>query len=488
MNLIDYGFIPGDFLSLDAPKGENTCVPARITAVYRERYELVCEFGKTFGRLKTGVYYADGAEDFPTTGDFVMIRYNASGDSLIMKTLPRKSFFSRRDPTPGRGEQAVAANFDYVFIMQSLNFDFNPKRMERYLTLAWQSGALPVVILTKADLTDDYSGQVREMERAAGGVGVFAVSAQTGFGLDALSDYLKPRKTIVLLGSSGVGKSSLVNALAGKNIMSTNEIREDDSKGRHTTTHRQLIMLPNGVMLIDTPGMRELGMWDVSTGLGEAFGDVEQYFGKCKFSDCKHQSEPGCAVRAAIAAGELSPQRWESYLALKKEAHRSGKSQTNRKQSMETVKSQKQIQKPDYRHTACQETFTCNICGTLVVPEGAGSQHRNHCPSCLCSVHVDNKPGDRASLCGGIMDPIGVWVRKNGEWAIIHRCRSCGALHANRVAADDNPALLLSIAVKPLAEPPFPLGMLEQSFREVQRGCKTEQPSKGSGGVCDADG
>ena len=320
MNLIDYGFIYKDSLAPEVPRGEKTCVPARVTAVHRERYELVCEYGKTFGRLKTGIYYADKAEDFPTTGDFVLIDFIANGDSLIMKTLPRKSFFSRRDPTPGRGEQAVAANFDYVFIMQSLNFDFNLKRMERYITLAWQSGALPVVILTKADLIDDYSGQICEVEKVAAGMGIYAVSAKTGLGIDALSDYLKPRKTIVFLGSSGVGKSSLVNALAGEEIMATNVIREDDSKGRHTTTHRQLIMLPSGVMIIDTPGMRELGVWDVSTGLGEAFGDVEQYLGKCRFSDCKHQSEPGCAVKAAIEDGKLSQERWNSYISLKREA------------------------------------------------------------------------------------------------------------------------------------------------------------------------
>ncbi|KLU59522.1 putative ribosome biogenesis GTPase RsgA [Peptococcaceae bacterium CEB3] len=319
MNLIDYGFIPSMLYSL-APQDEVSGIPARITAVHKERYELACEFGQAFGRLKTSVYYADGREGFPTTGDFVMINFNQSGDSQVIKTLPRRSFFSRRDPTPGRGEQAVAANFDYVFIMQSLNFDFNPKRMERYITLAWQSGAMPVLILTKADLVKDFTEQMRAAEKVASGIGIYAVSAVSGAGIDALTDYLKPRKTIVFLGSSGVGKSSLVNALTGSDIMAVNEIREDDSKGRHTTTHRQLIMLDSGVMIIDTPGMRELGMWDVSQGLGEAFGDVEQYFGKCKFKDCKHQTEPGCAVKAAIENGELPPERWNSYLNLKREA------------------------------------------------------------------------------------------------------------------------------------------------------------------------
>lgn len=167
-------------------------------------------------------------------------------------------------------------------------------------------------------------------------------------------------------------------------------------------------------------------------------------------------------------SGELPRERWESYLQLKREAKFSddkagylyGKQQRHR----DIVKFQKQNKKADYRHTACAESFTCKICGTFIVPEGAGSQHRNHCPKCLSSVHVDNEPGDRASLCKGIMDPIGVWVRKNGEWAIIHRCRLCGVLSSNRIAADDNPTLLMSIAVKPLATPPFPLGQLERGF------------------------
>ncbi|HHW22862.1 MAG TPA: ribosome small subunit-dependent GTPase A [Clostridiaceae bacterium] len=314
MNLTDYGFIP-----TMVPEGFDG-IPARITAVHKERYELVCEFGYAFGRLKASIYYYDGTEEFPTTGDFVMINHNPGGDSQIIKTLERRSFFSRLDPIPGKGEQAVAANFDYVFIMQSLNHDFNVRRMERYVTLAWQSGAVPVIILTKADLADDRSDQIRKAQNVAPGVGVYAISAKTGYGLEALEDYLKPQKTIVFLGSSGVGKSSLVNVLAGQDIMATGDIREDDSRGRHTTTHRQLIMLPNGVMIIDTPGMRELGMWDVSNGLGEAFSDVESFLGQCRFSDCRHQTEPGCAVRAAIDSGELTTDRWESYLKLMREA------------------------------------------------------------------------------------------------------------------------------------------------------------------------
>ena len=311
MNIEDYGIVP----NCEHLPG----IPARVTAVHKERYEIVCQHGITHARLKTKEYYVD-TQDFPTTGDFVMIHYIDNGDSQIIATLPRKTFFSRREPGPVPRDQAVAANFDYVFIMQSLNLDFNPKRLERYLTLAWQSGATPVILLTKADLAEDYWDYLTQVDRVAAGVNIHVVSAHTGYGLPRLNAYLQPGKTVVFLGSSGVGKSSLVNALAGEEIMAVSAIREDDSKGRHTTTHRQLIRLQSGVMIIDTPGMRELGMWDVSEGLDQAFADVESYLGKCRFSDCKHEREPGCAIRAAIEAGQLDISRWESYQKLSEEA------------------------------------------------------------------------------------------------------------------------------------------------------------------------
>ena len=311
MNITDYGIVP-NYENLPG-------IPARITAQHKERYEIVCQHGITHARLKTKEYFVDN-QDFPTTGDFVMINYIDNGDSQIIATLPRRTFFSRREPGPVPRDQAVAANFDYVFIMQSLNQDFNPKRLERYLTLAWQSGATPVILLTKADLVDDYWEFLTQVERVSAGVNTHVVSAHTGFGLLRLNAYLQPGKTVVFLGSSGVGKSSLVNALAGEEIMAVSAIREDDSKGRHTTTHRQLIRLNSGVMIIDTPGMRELGMWDVSEGLADAFVDVEAFLGKCRFSDCCHEREPGCAIRNAIATGDLELSRWESYQKLSQEA------------------------------------------------------------------------------------------------------------------------------------------------------------------------
>ena len=311
MNINDYGMVP-DCKNLPG-------IPARVTAVHKQRYEIICEYGMTYARLKTREYFLE-SRDFPTAGDFVMVNYVDNGDSQIIATLPRRTLFSRREPGPVPRDQAVAANFDYVFIMQSLNMDFNPKRLERYLTLAWQSGAIPVILLTKADLVDDYWEYLTQVERVAAGVDTHVVSAHTGSGLNRLNAYLQPGNTVVFLGSSGVGKSSLVNALASEEIMAVSGIRQADSKGRHTTTHRQLIRLKSGVMIIDTPGMRELGMWDASQGLTDAFADVEAFLGRCRFSDCQHDREPGCAIKAAIDAGELDLCRWESYRKLKEEA------------------------------------------------------------------------------------------------------------------------------------------------------------------------
>lgn len=309
--LSDYGQVP----NIENLPG----IPARVTAQHKERYEIVCAQGMTYARLKTKEYYA-GDELFPTVGDFVAVNYVENGDSQILATLPRRSVFTRREPGPIPRDQAVAANFDYVLLLQSLNQNFNPARMERYLTLAWQSGATPVIVLTKADLAADRGQYLAALERVALGVETHVVSARTGEGLDGLSPCLQPGKTLVFLGSSGVGKSSLVNALAGEELMRVSAIRETDGRGRHTTTHRQLIRLRSGALIIDTPGMRELGMAEAEAGLTEAFADVEQYLGKCRFSDCRHTREPGCAIKAALASGALDPARWQSYQKLQAEA------------------------------------------------------------------------------------------------------------------------------------------------------------------------
>ena len=311
MLLSDYGRVP-DTKNLPG-------IPARVTAQHKERYEIVCAHGLCYARLKTKEYYVADAL-FPTVGDFVMIHYIENGDSQILATLPRRSCFCRREPGPIPRDQTVAANFDYVFLLQSMNQNFNPARLERYLTLTWQSGATPVIVLTKADLAENEQVFLAQTARVAPDVDTHVVSAQTGYGLERLAPYLQPGTTLALLGSSGVGKSSLVNALAGEARMAVSAIREADGRGRHTTTYRQLIRLASGALIIDTPGMRELGMTEADRGLTEAFADVEQYLGKCRFSDCRHEREPGCAIRAAIAAGTLDPARWQSYQKLHDEA------------------------------------------------------------------------------------------------------------------------------------------------------------------------
>ena len=301
--------------------------PGRVTELRREQYTVVTELGEVTARLRGKFYYDNQTRsDFPCVGDFVLLSRNPSGVSQIAQLLPRHSKFSRADLSGHASgyaktvlEQVVAANFDYVFILSSLNYDFNVNRILRYLSQTGQSGAKPVVILTKADLVADVEQPIAELLSVVPEVPVHAVSSVSGQGLEALKPYLQPGKTIVFLGMSGVGKSSLLNTLMEREVMEVKEIRQDDSRGRHTTTHRQLFLLPGGAMVIDTPGMRELGLFDADEGIASAFPDVEALFEQCRFSDCKHQTEPGCAVKAALADGTLSQERWDSYMAQQRE-------------------------------------------------------------------------------------------------------------------------------------------------------------------------
>ena len=322
MNIKDYGLKENLIKNIDESK-----TIARIIATHKDRYEIVCNNGQGFAKIKRGCYYDNPNSIYPTTGDFVIIEWNSTGDSMICETLKRESSFSRTASSSDRNhelhnqhEQLVAANFDYVFIMQSLNNNFNLHRLERYLSLSWESGAIPVIILTKSDLVENIQEYIEQVESIAFGVDVYAVSCITGYGLDSIKKYFSKGNTIVFLGPSGVGKSTLVNTLYGDNVMKTSDIREEDSRGRHTTTSRNLIMLPNGAMIIDTPGMRELGMWNAENGINKTFQDIEQYIGMCKFSDCTHTNEPGCKILEAIVNGEIDQERFEQYLKLQKES------------------------------------------------------------------------------------------------------------------------------------------------------------------------
>jgi ribosome biogenesis GTPase len=294
---------------------------ARVALEHRGSYRIYSELGELpailTGRLR---FNAESAAELPAVGDWVAI--NAPNDekrAQIHAVLPRRSKFSRRAAGTETQEQIVAANIDTIFLVQGLDDDFNARRLERYLIAAYDSNASPVVILNKADLCESVEQKIRETEAVALGTTVLAISSTEGVGLEQLDQYIGPGLTIAFLGSSGVGKSTLINRLIGEEIQKTAEVRESDSRGRHTTTHRELIVLKTGGLLIDTPGMRELQLWDAGSSLGETFGDVESIAAACYFSNCSHDSEPGCAVRDALSSGALNRNRYESYVKLEKE-------------------------------------------------------------------------------------------------------------------------------------------------------------------------
>jgi len=287
----------------------------RMYRVWTQLGELLCEVSGKFS------FEAVSREDYPAVGDWVMIKPREDeGKGTIYSIIPRFSKFSRKSAGATAEEQIVAANIDTVFLVNSLNEDLNLRRIERYLLLTWESGANPVIILSKADLCQTIEEKLAEVESIAfGAVPVIPISAETMSGLVELDPYLQPGKTVALLGSSGVGKSTLTNRLLGMEKQLVQEIRLGDDKGRHTTTHRELVQLPNGAVLIDTPGMRELQLWESKDGLSETFSDIDELARSCRFRDCKHQDEPGCAVTEAMEHGTLEAVRLVSYNKLQKE-------------------------------------------------------------------------------------------------------------------------------------------------------------------------
>ena len=292
-------------------------VPGRIvlehTHIYRVATEADEYLARVSGRLR---HQASSRPDFPGVGDWVAVEPVASSDARIHAVLPRFSKFSRRAAGDVTEEQVVAANIDVVFLVGGLDNDFNPRRLERYLVVAWESGATPVIVLNKADLVDEPERFADEVRASAPGVDVHAVSAKQPETLDAVRAHLGYGRTAALLGSSGVGKSTIVNRLIGQELLRTRDVRLTDSRGRHTSTARQLVVLGDDGILIDTPGMRELQLWDAGQSLDEAFPDIEALAAACRFRDCSHAQEPGCAVRAAVTAGELPDGRYASYLKL----------------------------------------------------------------------------------------------------------------------------------------------------------------------------
>jgi ribosome biogenesis GTPase / thiamine phosphate phosphatase len=299
------------------PHEQDGLAPARVAVEHRSEYVVYSALGElraeAAGRLRF-----DG--EHPAVGDWVAISPRPGEErATIQAVLPRRTAFVRKAPWLETKAQVVAANVDVVFVVCGLDGNYNIRRIERYITLAWESGAEPVVLLTKADLCDDVDSHRWEVEAVAIGVPVYAVSAPTGEGLEAVASHLGEGRTAALLGSSGVGKSTLVNALAGDELLATKEVRAGDARGRHTTTHRQLVVLPQGGVMLDTPGMRELQLWDADEGLSTAFAEIDELAGQCRFSDCAHNGEPGCAVRSALADGSLERERFDSWRKLQRE-------------------------------------------------------------------------------------------------------------------------------------------------------------------------
>ncbi|WP_294364442.1 ribosome small subunit-dependent GTPase A [uncultured Clostridium sp.] len=291
----------------------------RVSVQYKDIYKVFTEEGEVLARVSGKLSYSSNSTfDYPVVGDWVLLDRtdNKNGDAIIHKVLTRKSCFSRKIAGTRYDTQVVAANIDYIFICMALNNDFNINRLERYIAVAWDSMATPVIVLTKSDLCEDVDERLREVKEAAIGIDILVTSSLNGNGYEKVKEYIKSGTTIAFIGSSGVGKSTLINKLLNKEVLKTNSISEND-KGRHTTTHRELFLLEDGGVIIDTPGMRELGL--ISADVDKSFSNIEELEKQCKFSDCTHNNEPKCAIREAIKNGELDLDRLERYKKLKKE-------------------------------------------------------------------------------------------------------------------------------------------------------------------------
>jgi len=323
MILDDLGWNAHFAAAFEAVRGTDTAgvEPARVSLEHTHIYRVLTADGERLARVAGRLRHAAAARaDFPAVGDWVAIDTPAGGgDARIRAVLPRVSRFSRRAAGDVTEEQVVAANIDVVFLVSGLDGDFNPRRIERYLVTAWESGASPVILLNKADLVDDSGAMAREIEGLATGVPVHAISAKRADTIDPVRQYLARGRTAALLGMSGVGKSSIANVLLGEERLRTHDVRESDSRGRHTTSGRQLLLLPDGGILIDTPGMRELQLWETGEAVAGAFADIESLAENCRFRDCRHAGEPGCAVAEAVAAGMLPETRLASFHKLQSE-------------------------------------------------------------------------------------------------------------------------------------------------------------------------
>ncbi len=335
ISLTDYGFSDADREAFEALSRPDL-MPARVTAVNRNNYELICERGQLRGE-PTGhlLFAAEDAQALPVVGDWVGVQvFNDDTFALVHEVLERRTFLRRKDPGRNVAFQVLASNIDTAYCVQSADRDFNLHRLERYFVMIRDGGIDPVVLISKIDLVDDALRRemLEAVESISGGARCITLSSHTGEGVDEFRTALRSGTTSCLLGSSGVGKSTLLNALLGADVFATQEVREADHRGRHTTTRRQLVRLENGALMIDTPGMRELGNIGAEAGLAETFGDVQELIENCRFSDCTHTQEKGCAVLAAIEDGTLDEDRYEHYMKLQRESAHYQRSYLERRQ------------------------------------------------------------------------------------------------------------------------------------------------------------